>query len=115
MPSIANVYDSTVAFQRERHANPDKYRGWSWFIPTLNGYCGRIQPGWDVRITGEPKTGKTTAMICQALAAMREGAYVFYIGNEENEEQLIGIHYHVSLTDNRFNLLYPFYLNRGTA
>lgn len=33
----------------------------------------------------------------------------------QDEELLIGIHYRVRLTDSRFNLVYPFYLNRGAA
>jgi len=33
---------------------------------------------------------------------------------EEQDEVLsIGIHYRVRLTDNRFNLVYPFYLDRA--
>jgi phage baseplate assembly protein W len=32
---------------------------------------------------------------------------------EQDEELLIGINYRVRLTDSRFNLVYPFYLNRG--
>src|SRR5262245_1023901 len=34
---------------------------------------------------------------------------------DEDEQLLIGIHYRVRLTDDRFNLVYPFYLNRGAA
>ena len=33
----------------------------------------------------------------------------------QDEELLIGIHYRVRLTDTRFNLVYPFYLNRGAV
>ena len=32
----------------------------------------------------------------------------------QDEELLIGIDYRVRMTDSRFNLVYPFYLNRGT-
>jgi len=32
---------------------------------------------------------------------------------EQDEALLIGINYRVRLTDSRFNLVYPFYLNRG--
>ena len=35
------------------------------------------------------------------------------VSGGQDEELLIGIHYRVRLTDNRFNLVYPFYLNRG--
>jgi phage baseplate assembly protein W len=35
------------------------------------------------------------------------------VSEGQDEELLIGIHYRVRLTDNRFNLVYPFYLNRG--
>lgn len=33
---------------------------------------------------------------------------------EQDEELLIGIDYRVGMTDSRFNLVYPFYLSRGT-
>ena len=33
---------------------------------------------------------------------------------EQDEELLISINYRVQMTDSRFNLVYPFYLNRGT-
>lgn len=33
---------------------------------------------------------------------------------EQDEELLISINYRVQVTDSRFNLVYPFYLNRGT-
>jgi hypothetical protein len=32
----------------------------------------------------------------------------------QDEELLIGINYRVRTTDSRFNLVYPFYLDRGT-
>jgi phage baseplate assembly protein W len=32
----------------------------------------------------------------------------------QDEELLIGVYYRVRMTDSRFNLVYPFYLNRGT-
>ena len=32
----------------------------------------------------------------------------------QDEELLISINYRVRMTDSRFNLVYPFYLNRGT-
>jgi phage baseplate assembly protein W len=34
---------------------------------------------------------------------------------EEDEQLLIGITYRVRMTDSRFNLVYPFYLNRGAV
>ena|SRR5215813_8252115 len=33
---------------------------------------------------------------------------------EQEEELLISINYRVQMTDSRFNLVYPFYLDRGT-
>ena len=33
---------------------------------------------------------------------------------EQDEELLISINYRVQMTDSRFNLVYPFYLDRGT-
>src|SRR5262247_1633625 len=33
---------------------------------------------------------------------------------ERDEELLINIDYQVAMTDSRFNLVYPFYLDRGT-
>jgi hypothetical protein len=74
MPAISNVFDSTVAREKERHANPDKYRGWAWCVADLNSICGRIQEGWDVRFAGPAKAGKTSFMISQAVKSMREGA-----------------------------------------
>jgi phage baseplate assembly protein W len=35
-------------------------------------------------------------------------------GGERGEALMIGIDYRVRSTDNRFNLVYPFYLDRGT-
>lgn len=32
----------------------------------------------------------------------------------QDEELLISVYYRVRMTDSRFNLVYPFYLNRGT-
>lgn len=35
------------------------------------------------------------------------------VGSDDQEEVLsIGVHYRVRMTDSRFNLVYPFYLNR---
>ena len=36
------------------------------------------------------------------------------VSGSQQEELLIGINYRVRLTDNRFNLVYPFYLDRGS-
>jgi phage baseplate assembly protein W len=33
---------------------------------------------------------------------------------ERDEELLINVDYQVAMTDSRFNLVYPFYLDRGT-
>jgi phage baseplate assembly protein W len=33
---------------------------------------------------------------------------------EQDEELLISVNYRVRMTDSRFNLVYPFYLSRGT-
>ena len=35
-------------------------------------------------------------------------------GGEQGEALMISIDYRVRNTDNRFNLVYPFYLDRGT-
>jgi hypothetical protein len=89
MPAISNVFDATVTQQKERHANPEKYRGWSWCVVDLNNILGRIQEGWDVRFAGPAKIGKTSFMISQAVLSMREGARIFYLGNEETEDQIM--------------------------
>lgn len=89
MPRIGEVFDRTVAFQKERHADPDRHRGWSWCVSDLNTICGRIQMGWDIRISGPAKRGKTAFMISQARLAMQEGAFIFYNALEENDEQIM--------------------------
>jgi len=83
------VFDKTVAFQKERQANPEKYKGWSWCVADLNQIVGRIQAGWDIRFAGEEKVGKTSFMISQAMYSLKEGAKVFYLGNEESDEQIM--------------------------
>ena len=89
MPDISSVFDVSVAHQRERHDDPDKYRGWSWCVADLNSILGRIQSGWDVRFAGPAKIGKTSFMISQAVVSMGEGANIFYLGNEETEDQIM--------------------------
>jgi hypothetical protein len=89
MPDIGEVFDRTVAYQKYRHEHKDENLGYAWCIPDLNPIVGRIQPGWDVRISGEPKIGKTAFMISQAVSVMNEGGCIFYVGLEENDEQLM--------------------------
>jgi hypothetical protein len=104
MADIKTVFETTVAFQKHRHANPDLYKGWSWCVTDFNGICGRIQEGWDIRIAGDAKAGKTSFMVSQAMSSMKEGAKIFYLGNEETDEQLMlrMITNHTNIERNKF-------------
>lgn len=68
-----------------------------------------------------PNNGATQAMaayeVSEALKAWEPRIEILDVdalaGGEDGQELLIDIHYRVRSTDNRFNLVYPFYLDRA--
>ena len=75
------------------------------------------------RLLFAPNNGTTQAMaafeVGEALRTWEPRIEVLDVGvqagGDNGEQLLIDIRYRVRSTDNRFNLVYPFYLNRALS
>jgi len=76
--------DGFVKDQQERHADPDKFRGFRFPMPWFMKQTGGWTPGWMCYVYGKAGIGKTSVLSTAATQFGRDGVSFLYISLEEN-------------------------------
>src|SRR4030042_926923 len=76
--------DGFVKDQKERHLNPDAYRGYKFPMDWWMDKTGGIQKGWLSFIYGKAGIGKTSVLTTAAVQFGKDGISFAYFAMEES-------------------------------